>query len=721
MTRWYFFIFFNIIFNLTAQDKEKNSSKEKTQLSKDSLVLKSKNLSKADQKVLAIDSTILKKKKLKNETTSYVKSMDSITILDYKIMYSDGRKTSADTSLTIYKDYKFNFLKKDYFELLPLANMGEGFNRLGYDFHADKITPQMGARSKHFAYLEKEDIPYFNVPSPFTELFFKSTFDKGQYLNSLVAINTSPRLNFSIAYTGFRSLGNYDNSKSSAAQFRFSSQYESSNKKHLFRFHNTSQKLENDVNGGLTNDSDYFFKNSPNYAIINSETGLVEIDENGKTIYENYSGFMDRSRLVTQIKAENKLSGKRYFLEYYYNFLPSKKENVDYETSLGSNLIYEKKTYSYFQNIVGEYFSDSYLEKDIADITNFKTIENNIFAVYKTPLTGDIKLNIQFINWDYSFEEDEYIEEERILPKINSNQIAGSLNWKKKILGFNLKSEFYQSLKGNYSSSYFSSSISRKIFDKIDITSEYQFRERPPNFNFYLYKSDFINYNWKQNELKNQKFSTLTIKLGHPKWGQLLGQWNKIDDFAYFLNTTTLIERNKRFNITPGQTNKTIDNYKIKFFQHLDLGKFSFINTIQYQKVIQEEDPALLFNFKIINVPEWITRNTIMLSTDLFKKALFIQTGFTFKFFTNYYGDQYNPLIGEFVSQNEVKIGEYPMLDFFLNSKIQQTRVFIKIENLSGKIEHLINEDAKYDYYSAPYMPYRDFSVRLGLVWNFFQ
>ena len=70
---------------------------------------------------------------------------------------------------------------------------------------------------------------------------------------------------------------------------------------------------------------------------------------------------------------------------------------------------------------------------------------------------------------------------------------------------------------------------------------------------------------------------------------------------------------------------------------------------------------------------------------------------------------------------NNVKIGEYPLVDFVLNAKIQQTRVFLKIENLSGKIEHIINENTKYDYYAAPYTPYRDFSIRFGLVWNFFQ
>ena len=59
------------------------------------------------------------------------------------------------------------------------------------------------------------------------------------------------------------------------------------------------------------------------------------------------------------------------------------------------------------------------------------------------------------------------------------------------------------------------------------------------------------------------------------------------------------------------------------------------------------------------------------------------------------------------------RIGEFPRFDFFFNAKIQQTRVFIKVEHLNSSF-------TGYDYYSDPFNPYRDMSVRLGLVWNFF-
>jgi len=133
---------------------------------------------------------------------------DSLTSDYYKIYYIDGRIESVDTSLNIYKDYKFNFLREDSFDLISFANSGHTYNKLSYDFKSYH-KPDIGARGKHFHYFEKEDIGYYNVPTPFTEIFAKSTFEQGQILDMLVSINLTPQYNFTIAHKGYKSLGNY--------------------------------------------------------------------------------------------------------------------------------------------------------------------------------------------------------------------------------------------------------------------------------------------------------------------------------------------------------------------------------------------------------------------------------------------------------------------------------------------------------------------------------
>ena len=93
---------------------------------------------------------------------------------------------------------------------------------------------------------------------------------------------------------------------------------------------------------------------------------------------------------------------------------------------------------------------------------------------------------------------------------------------------------------------------------------------------------------------------------------------------------------------------------------------------------------------------------------------MFFQTGFTFQYFTKYNANGYNPLIAEFYTQNKTKIGDFPLIDFFVNARVRQCRIFLKAEHFNSGF-------TGNTFYSAPNYPYKDFVVRFGLVWNFFQ
>ena len=114
-----------------------------------------------------------------------------------------------------------------------------------------------------------------------------------------------------------------------------------------------------------------------------------------------------------------------------------------------------------------------------------------------------------------------------------------------------------------------------------------------------------------------------------------------------------------------------------------------------------------------MHVTVFVNKNTFYFSDYIFDKKLFLQIGLELNYFTSYYSNGYNPLIGEFFTQNKVKIGNYPNLDFFINAKIQRTRIYLKAEHFNSMF-------SKNNYFSAPDYPYRDFLIRFGLVWNFF-
>ncbi len=662
-----------------------------------------------------------KKPPKKQRYIPFIKSMNEVTVSDYKIMFLDGTEKVVDTSLSLDAEYKFNFLREDYFEYLPLPNMGEGFNKLGYDFHEQPFTPQMGARVKHFGYFEKEDVPYYEVPSAYTELFFKSTFQQGQFLDTSLAINTSPKFNIAVSFRGFRSLGKYFSSLSRSRQFRLSTQYQTYNQRYRLRVHQTTQSLENEVNGGLTNDSVYFFENAPNY-VEADDSGSPVLDENGNEQIVFYDGFLDRNRLGTQIQADNVLEGKRYFMEHRYQMFPLAKDTTAYKMAVGYSASLENKNYNFNQSRPSAYFFENYEVSNVRDSTSFNTLENKLFVHYKDNELGELKLDLFHHNWDYTLGPNEYEKDSLLANQIKTSQLAAQARWQKELFGVSTSAMGYQSLNKDYATQALSLEVKRHLVKGITLGGSYKYRSQPLNFNFYLVESDYKLYNWDNTHLENQQFNTRSAFISHPKWGRIQGEWTSIDNFTFLNNTTPLRNLNEKFRVEVLQINKKIDYFKARLDQRIDFGNFSWVNNVQYQKVNQEEDSDALLSGPIaLNVPEWLVRSTIMLTSSLFNKALFFQSGATFVFFTDYYADQYNPLLAEFVTQNNVKIGEYPRVDFFFNAKIKSSRIFFKLENISSTIEHLINIDTPYDYYAAPYTPYRDFSIRFGLIWNFFE
>ena len=677
-------------------------------------VEESKNIKKDSLNILE------KKRKKKKPSGIFIKPMSDVTIDDYKIMYLDGREELVDTSLSLEREYSFNFLRKDYFEFLVFPNMGEAFNKLGYDFHDQFFTPQMGARVKHFSYFEKGDVPYYEVPSAYTELFFKSTFEQGQFLDSSLAINTSPNFNIAVSFRGFRSLGKYSSSLGRSRQFRISSQYRSNNDRYRMRLHQATQSLENQVNGGLTNDSVYFFENAPNY-VEADETGQPVLDENGNEKIVFYDGFLDRNRLPTQIRADNILQGKRYFMEHNYKIIPFQKDSSAYKASIGYSSSLENKTYNFIQNRPNIYFFEKYDTPNVNDSTTLKSLENKLFLHISDASIGNIKFDLYHHNWKYDNGYNEYTKDTILSNSLNINRIASKVTWDKKLFGFSTKLMAYKSLNKDFSTDAFTINLSRKIFEDFNLEASYKYRSQPLDFNSYLLESDFKEYNWENKNLLNQHFRTRSVALFHNNWGSLKGEWTLINNYIFFYNNTPLSSLNEKFKTVVYQTDESIDYIKIRFDQRFDFGNFTWANNIQYQKVNQQKKiDEILGDPLALNVPEWLIRSTFMLTSSIFNNSLFFQTGATFFYFTEFYADQFNPLLSEFVTQNNTKIGNYPRVDVFFNAKIQSSRIFLKLENVSAPIKHLINIDAPYNYYSGPFVPYRDFSVRFGLIWNFF-
>ena len=273
--------------------------------------------------ILTFEAQVIRPQKdggvFKSDSTTFknevqIKLDGKTTYTDYKIISINNDTTIVDTTLTIAKDYKFNYLRKDNFELLPFHNQGQTFNKLGYNFENNSLFPAIGASAKQYDYYKVEDVYYYNVPTPTSEFMYRTGMEQGQVLDGFLTLNTSRQMNIFIAYKGLRSLGKYRNSLASHGNFRTSVNYNSKNKTYFLKAHFMSFDLLNNENGGLTDASiAYFESDDPNY--------------------------IDRSRLeVNYTNAENLFEGKRYFLDQQVTLF-SKKNKIEKYNTIISNKI----------------------------------------------------------------------------------------------------------------------------------------------------------------------------------------------------------------------------------------------------------------------------------------------------------------------------------------------------------------------------------------------
>jgi hypothetical protein len=629
------------------------------------------------------DSIVQKtaKKKLKQPKSD----INQITIENYKIISFARDTTFLDTTLTIDKEYKYNYLRKDDFELMPFANVGQPYNQLGLELNRTNLYPKLGARAKHFNYREIEDINYYNVATPMSDLMFKTTFEQGQMLDAMLAFNTSKRLNFSIGYKSLRSLGKYQFNQAESGNFTTTTNYVTKNGRYQLRAHITAQDVETEENGGLPNRDQFELKNED---------------------------FVNRVRVDVRFRdATHKILGKRYFLEHGYKLIKKQKDSSSVEkTSLtiGHQFNYETKYSQFKQDQPNAFFGNS-LINEIDDKMSLKIMYNEFSANFYNTTLGSLQANISLYDYNYFTNSILITEAQTIDNQLRGQEVALGATYRKQLGGFLIDGSAKYNLSGELTGNIFDATASYEPNKNNKISLGIHTSSRMPNFNFLMYQSDYFNYNWQNNTgFDKEQRSSLLFDVQSKKWGALSANYTTMSNYTYFKvdPTIEMIEGSDQYAIKPFQESNAVNYLKLKYNKEIKVGGFALNNTLMYQNVNQGN--------AVLNVPEWVTRNTLYFSTDAFKKAMYLQTGVTLKYFSAYNMNAYNPALGEFFVQNDEKFGAFPLLDFFINARIQQTRLFLKAEHFNSSF---INPKK---YYAAPNYPYRDFVIRFGLVWNFF-
>src|SRR5690606_34517323 len=357
---------------------------------------------------------------------------------------------------------------------------------------------------------------------------------------------------------------------------------------------------ENQENGGITDINDF---------------------ESGEALYT------ERARLDVFYKdATSLLKGNRFFVDHSFRINKEQQQN---NLAVSHQFYYENKEFEFYQNTPSERLGTAYVSEKISDRTLYNRLYNRVGASYKNETLGDFMFFVDDFRYNYYYNRATLSGENIIIPnklKESVNTVGGEYTYYK------------NRWKGTF---LYSRSLSDQDLSNLDIFARYTINEQNtlkfkyqninklPDLVYNLYQSDYIAYNWSNN-FKNQKINNLEVE-ADLKWLSASAQFSTINDYLYFSNDAL----DDKLITTPKQYDKTINYMSVKVSKEFRLGKFALDNTILYQQVGQDDD--------VLNVPKIVARHTLYFSDHVFKKAMFLQTGFTVNYFTNYYANDYNP------------------------------------------------------------------------------
>lgn len=531
------------------------------------------------------------------------------------------------------------------------------------------------------------DIVFPIIYQPFTEINYMMGGKKEQHLNILFSREFLPRFFITLYYNLDFSPALYQRSRIQNSCFWGNFRYNTKNDRYGlsgYYFHN---KIDIQENGGIKYDS-IFTKN------IESDRSVIDVNLHKATNLIKVSGFsIDQyfNILGHNIrKLQDSTSSKKrhhinigrinYHFEYQRNqYLYEDEEPLssfyhNFDPVLDSTLTYDSVYFHTIKNIL--YWNTLGYKKYNDDIPFYLTfgIEHNYtyHAGYKDIITNEC-FNKQKL-YNLRLKAGIIInlfKSTRITGKgelITNDYHAGDFliegQWK----------QFLGTYKKNWGALLFDFNLSRQYPD--------WFEESYYSNNF-RWDNDF------------SPSTSLLLKCSYELPFLTIGlKQTTIDHYIYF-----------DADAKPNQYTGTLNIRSLYSTFNITLKHFEFTGILSFQTGNNED---------IIHLPSFYGKIKLGYSITLVKNISLLQPSVIINYFTEYYADAYMPALRTFYLQNDIKVGNYPYIDFCLTFKIKRANIFVQYTNI-----YSLTKD--YRYFTTPHYPMKDSRFCFGINWRLYK
>lgn len=605
--------------------------------------------------------------------------------------YTYADTLSVDTLVQGYQ--VFNPIFKRSISNVHLGNLGAP--SMAMDFSQREMRHDFIFYNSLLPYFEApQDYVYYNTRTPYVNL----TYHMGQpkrrseeMIRALFTQNINKHWNVGIQYQLFSSIGRYEAQKVDNQNFRLFSSYNGKRySAHGFFSYARSQQFEN---GGITNE-DYIL-NAPDYDYGQPENVPVS--------------FLD---------AHSRLSNYQFFYHHGYtlgsvNYVDAKGESQHASIATVYHTLHvdqAKRRYriddlpDYSNASLNHFYPNVYIDSlTTNDSLRYRLIHNQFQIQFNEEANPWLRFGLRaFIGNEIRTYQmpaaPGYDQELNVVYRQQKEQQVTSY------LGGRIFKNRGESFRWNAGLKFFFQGyrvgdleVDGRLdtyFDmgrsKANLFASGSFRLRSAGYWEENYFSNHLQWNLNLNREKR-----IDVKGGFripDHKAQLTGFLTTYTDYVYY-STSGL----------PQQQSGVIQVIGAKGEKHFQWLKLHCIPSLVWQ---------FISNKTVMPLPDLSLFATSYYENQLFKVLTF-QIGFDVRYHTQYYSPYYLPAIGQFVTQDFRKTGNYPFADLFLNLHLKRARAYVKYE-------HVNKGWPNNDYFHTIFYPANPRSIKFGVSWNFY-
>lgn len=613
--------------------------------------------------------------------------------------FSDETQCSPDTATLNFQEFTTpvyrNTIASEW-----LGNLGSPsqsaifFDRKETDFTGDFLFKH----TFYDQYLGPSNAFFYNTKRPYSNITYTSgglTDQEEDHLTAGLSMNANSKLNFGIFADYKYGRGTYDNQSTDDLNGYLNGSYRGD--KYSIYFIAGLNNFRQFENGGLANDSSLYKDEEPETMLVNLNNAWTEYKSFYFWVNQQYNIGYDK---VDETDSENSEFVPLMTIGYTTKYEYSKKKY--YEKSITEGF-YPKNYYSdvdtkdscaqhFFKNIVSITFNEGYKKWMLFGLRAFveADFEQNrlqiLNKVYRNEFEPEPMIT-QVLDTTWDVHNQTLVAVGGELFKRKGDTQYGVLG-KVLVLGRDNRMAF--DVTGD-----FSTKIKLKDDLNLNILALGHIKSTNPSyFTEHYFSNHFIWENHFNNTWSAKGYGQIGIPYKYCSF-KLGAGWQGLKNYIYFDKNAMPTQDNEHF----------IQIINADLELNLSAWLLHWDNKATFQYV---NEPSVL------PLPMLSAYSNFYFRHSFFKDdILTVQIGVDCRYNTAYYANAYMPATGVFYLQDEKLIGNYPLMNAYVNLHLKQFRVYLMCYNLSAAF-------MEPTYFAVPNHPINPIMFKFGLSWNFY-